>query len=54
MALSLPGGRRGQALALGVTLLVPVSIWFSLIVPALELYSERNDRLRAKALCPSG
>ncbi len=41
----LPIGRRGQALALGLTLLVAAVLWLGVIGPALDWYGARADYL---------
>lgn len=45
LAASLPDGRRGQALALGVTILVLAVLWFGAIAPALDWFADRDDQL---------
>ena len=46
LASALPVGRRGQALALGLTALVAVFVWLGAVSPVLGWYGERADRLR--------
>ena len=41
----LPTGRRGQALALGLALLVIAVIWLGAVAPALDWYGARADQL---------
>ena len=45
MTLSLPDDRRGQCLAVGITLLIVVAFWAAVIHPLTGWYSERNDWL---------
>jgi general secretion pathway protein M len=45
MAHSLPTGRAGQALALGLTSLVLAVLWLGVIMPLVEWYGERADDL---------
>ncbi len=42
---SLPTGRRGQALAVGLTLLVVAVLWLGAIAPALDWFGARADTL---------
>lgn len=44
-ALALPEGPRGQALALGVTVLMAALAWFGMVAPALEWYADRTETL---------
>lgn len=46
--LSLPEGRRGQWLALGVTLLAAVLLWVALAAPLLAWYGARQETLARK------
>ena len=43
--MALPTGRRGQLLAMAVTLLAALLIWFGCIAPALGWYAARRDYL---------
>ncbi len=45
MAIALPEGRRGQALALGLTALVLVAAWLAVVQPLLDTYNEASDEL---------
>jgi general secretion pathway protein M len=45
MTVSLPTGRRGQCLAVGLTLLVVAAFWAAVIRPLVSWYAERNDWL---------
>jgi type II secretory pathway component PulM len=47
---TLPDGRRGQALAGGLALLVVFAVWLGVIGPAFDWYAERADRLEAQRL----
>lgn len=42
---ALPDGRRGQALAVGLTVLVAVLAWYGGVAPVLAWYGDREDRL---------
>ena len=42
---SLPTGRRGQALALALTLLAACLVWLGAVAPALQWYAARQERL---------
>jgi hypothetical protein len=50
MKLALPRGRIGQALALGLTLLIPVTFALSVVAPLLEWYDERAEALLHRAM----
>jgi general secretion pathway protein M len=41
-------GRRGQALALGLTALVAILIWFGAVSPVLDWYGARADTLNER------
>ncbi len=43
---TLPTGRRGQALALGITAVVVLIVWFGAIAPVLQWYAGRGDTLQ--------
>ena len=43
--MSLPTGRRGQVLALALTLLVVAAVWFGAVSPALDWYQGRAEYL---------
>nr|WP_294551320.1 type II secretion system protein GspM [uncultured Rhodopila sp.] len=45
-AIALPTGRRGQALALGVSLLAAAVAWSGIAAPLLDSFQDRADRLR--------
>jgi general secretion pathway protein M len=47
-ALSLPEGRRGQILALGLTVIAAVLAWLVLAAPLIGWYQTRQDELAAK------
>jgi general secretion pathway protein M len=42
---NLPSGRRGQAMALGVTLILLVILWTGIVAPLLGLYAARQETL---------
>jgi general secretion pathway protein M len=42
---NLPGGRRGQAMALGVTLIALVILWTGVVAPLIGLYEARQETL---------
>ena len=46
MALALPTGRRGQILALAITVLTAALLWLAAIAPLLDTYNERDETLR--------
>lgn len=46
MAATLPSGPRGQALALGVTLVAAAILWLGIIAPLLEVFDDRAETLR--------
>jgi len=46
MALALPGGPRGQLLALAMALLAAVVVWFGAIAPLWGWYDDRAELLR--------
>ncbi len=48
LATALPVGRRGQALALGLTALAAVLVWLGAVSPVLDWYGERADTLRQR------
>lgn len=45
-AITLPTGRRGQALALGMSLLAAAAAWSGIAAPLLDGFQDRADRLR--------
>jgi general secretion pathway protein M len=45
---SLPTGRRGRILAIGVTLAVALALWLIIIAPLLNFYLQRADALRQR------
>nr|WP_294514495.1 type II secretion system protein GspM [uncultured Rhodopila sp.] len=45
-AVTLPSGRRGQALALGMLLLAAAAAWSGIGLPLLDNFQDRADRLR--------
>ena len=45
VALALPTGRRGQALAVGLAVLALVVAWLSVVAPVLDFYAVRQDKL---------
>lgn len=45
MTTSLPGGRRGQALALALTIVVGASFWVGIATPLIEWHANRSDLL---------
>jgi general secretion pathway protein M len=46
MALALPTGARGQALALGMTLLAAAAVWAGVVAPIWGWYDDRAESLR--------
>ncbi len=42
---TLPTGRAGRMLALGITLIVALAAWFAVASPLLDWHAERADRL---------
>src|ERR1700731_1141846 len=46
MALGLPTGTRGKALALAMTLLAVAAIWLGIVAPILGWYDDRAELLR--------
>ena len=44
----LPTGRRGQALALGLTMVVLAVLWAGVATPLLSWYGQRQDRLEQR------
>ena len=42
---TLPTGRRGQMVALGVALITVMALWLIVISPLIDFYSDRADRL---------
>lgn len=42
---TLPTGRRGQMVALGVTLVAVMALWLIVISPLIDFYADRTDRL---------
>ena len=49
MAHALPTGRRGQLLALGLTILVLASLWLGVAMPLMQWYDDRADALVQRA-----
>jgi general secretion pathway protein M len=50
MTRSLPTGRAGQLLALGLTSLVLVVLWLGVVAPLIEWYGERAEALAQQAV----
>jgi len=50
LGLALPTGRRGQLLAVGLTLVCVAALWLGLAAPLIAWYGERQDRLHERAL----
>ena len=48
MNAALPDGPRGQALAVGLTVIAAAAIWLGAISPLLALHSERSDALEQR------
>jgi general secretion pathway protein M len=48
MALALPEGSRGRALALGLTAIVLAAIWLAAGAPLLDAYADRADELQRR------
>jgi general secretion pathway protein M len=46
MALALPDGPRGRALALGATAIVLAAFWLAVVQPLLDAYADRADELQ--------
>jgi general secretion pathway protein M len=46
MIAALPTGPKGQALALGLTLLAVVAIWLGVVAPLLDWQADRDETLR--------
>jgi hypothetical protein len=46
MTPALPHGTRGQALALGLTLVALVLFWLGMVAPVLDWYADRAETLR--------
>jgi hypothetical protein len=49
MAHALPTGRKGQLLALGLTLLLAAVLWMSVATPLIEWHSDRAEALVQRA-----
>jgi general secretion pathway protein M len=49
MAHALPTGRKGQVLALGLTLLAVAALWLSVATPLIEWHSDRAEALVQRA-----
>ena len=49
MALALPEGPRGRALALGILAIVLAAFWVAAVQPLLEAYADRADELERRA-----
>lgn len=45
MDISLPTGRPGKLLAVGITLAVPLLVWFALVTPMIDLFAARAETL---------
>ena len=50
MNTSLPGGRRGQALALALTMVVAGSFWVAVATPLIEWHAHRTDLLAQRRM----
>ena len=50
MTLDLPTGPRGRALALGLTALALLVVWFGIVGPVLGWYSGREERLEQRSV----
>lgn len=50
MSEHLPSGRRGQALAVGLTVVVLASLWVAVASPVLSLYKAREQRVADQRL----
>jgi len=48
MASSLPTGRRGQLLAIALTLVVAASVWIGVVAPLLDWHTEQTERLEQR------
>src|SRR5580698_10350863 len=48
MASSLPNGRRGQLLAIALTLTVAAAIWTGVVAPLFGWYAEQTQRLEQR------
>jgi general secretion pathway protein M len=46
MAIALPSGPKGRALAVGLTVLAIVMAWLGLVAPLLDWYADREEVLR--------
>jgi general secretion pathway protein M len=49
MALALPEGSRGRALALGLTAIALAALWLAIAQPLLEVYDDRADAVQRRA-----
>jgi general secretion pathway protein M len=49
MALALPEGPRGRALALGLTAIVLAALWLAAVQPLLEAYADRAEAIARRA-----
>jgi general secretion pathway protein M len=49
MALALPEGPRGRALALGVTLVLLAGVWLAAVQPLVQSYADGADELERRA-----
>ena len=49
MTPALPTGRKGQLLALGLTILVLAVLWLGVVMPVIDWHGERADALVQKA-----
>ena len=50
MALALPDGPRGRALALGLTAIVLAAVWLAVGQPLLGAYADRTDETQRRAM----
>jgi hypothetical protein len=50
MAASLPTGRRGQALAIAMTLAVVVALWLGVAAPLASWYADRSQTLAERSM----
>jgi general secretion pathway protein M len=50
MALTLPDGPRGRALALGITAILLAAVWLAVGQPLLDAYADRADQLQRRGV----
>jgi general secretion pathway protein M len=50
MAVALPDGRRGRALALGITAMLLAMAWLAIGAPLLDLYADGAEALRRRSV----